>query len=59
MFQTLGLNTRRLDRLFYILAIFTAIVIPLGFALVPVAVLVGLVPAPVTQATVQWLVPAF
>lgn len=58
MFQTLGLNTRRLDRLFYILAIFTAIVIPLGFALVPVAVLTGFVPAPATQASVQWLVPA-
>jgi len=41
MFQTLGLNSRRFDGFFRGLAVFTALVIPLGFAMVPLAVLFG------------------
>ena len=41
MFQTLGLNNRDWDGFFRGLAVFVAIVIPVGFALVPIAVLFG------------------
>lgn len=41
MFQTLGLNSRRYDGFFRGLAVFVALVIPLGFATVPLAVLFG------------------
>ena len=44
MFQTLGLNNRDWDGFFRGLAWFTAIVIPVGFAAVPLAVLFGLLP---------------
>lgn len=42
MFQTLGINNRDWDGFFRGLAIFVAIVIPLGFALVPIAVQLGI-----------------
>ncbi len=42
MFQTLGFNNRNWDGFFRGLAVFVAIVIPLGFALVPFAVLFGI-----------------
>ena len=41
MFQTLGFNNRDWDGFFRGLAILVALVIPLGFAVVPLAVLVG------------------
>lgn len=41
MFQTLGLNSRRFDGFFRGLAVFVALVIPLGFATVPLAVMFG------------------
>ncbi len=41
MFQTLGFNSRRFDGLFRGLAVLTALVIPLGFATVPLAVMFG------------------
>lgn len=41
MFQTLGLNNRDWDGFFRGLAVFVAIVIPVGFATVPLAVLFG------------------
>lgn len=41
MFQTLGINNRDWDGFFRGLAIFVAIVIPVGFALVPLAVMAG------------------
>jgi succinate dehydrogenase / fumarate reductase, cytochrome b subunit len=41
MFQTLGLNNRDWDGFFRGLAIFVALVIPVGFALVPLAVMFG------------------
>jgi succinate dehydrogenase / fumarate reductase cytochrome b subunit len=41
MFQTLGLNNRDWDGFFRGLAVFVAIVIPVGFALVPLAVMLG------------------
>jgi succinate dehydrogenase / fumarate reductase cytochrome b subunit len=41
MFQTLGFNNRDWDGFFRSLAIFVAIVIPVGFAMVPLAVLFG------------------
>ena len=44
MFQTLGLNNRDWDGFFRGLAIFVAIVIPVGFALVPFAVMFGFLP---------------
>lgn len=43
MFQTLGINNRDWDGFFRGLAVFTAIVIPVGFAIVPLAVMLGLV----------------
>ncbi len=43
MFQTLGLNSHRFDGFFRGLAIFVAIVIPVGFATVPIAILFGFV----------------
>jgi succinate dehydrogenase / fumarate reductase cytochrome b subunit len=42
MFQTLGLNSRRYDTFFRWLAIFTALVVPIGFATVPLSVLFGI-----------------
>ena len=42
MFQTLGINNRDWDGFFRGLAIFVAIVIPVGFALVPIAVQFGI-----------------
>jgi succinate dehydrogenase / fumarate reductase cytochrome b subunit len=42
MFQTLGLNSRRFDGFFRGLAVFVALVVPLGFATVPLAVLFGI-----------------
>ncbi len=42
MFQTLGINNRDWDGFFRGLAIFVAIVIPVGFALVPIAVQLGI-----------------
>lgn len=42
MFQTLGLNSRRFDGFFRGLAVFTALVVPIGFATVPLAVLFGI-----------------
>ena len=42
MFQTLGLNSRRFDGFFRGLAVLLALVIPLGFATVPLAVLFGI-----------------
>ncbi|HHY54531.1 MAG TPA: succinate dehydrogenase cytochrome b subunit [Chloroflexi bacterium] len=42
MFQTLGLNSRRFDGFFRGLAVFAALVVPLGFATVPLAVLFGI-----------------
>ncbi len=42
MFQTLGLNRRRFDGFFRGLAVFAALVVPLGFATVPLAVLFGI-----------------
>lgn len=42
MFQTLGLNSQPYDRLIRGLAILLAIVVPLGFAAVPVAVQLGI-----------------
>ena len=41
MFQTLGFNSRRFDGFFRGLAVLTALVIPLGFATVPLAVMFG------------------
>ncbi|HRW47409.1 MAG: succinate dehydrogenase cytochrome b subunit [Caldilinea sp.] len=41
MFQTLGFNSRRFDGFFRGLAVFVALVIPLGFATVPLAVMFG------------------
>ena len=41
MFQTLGLNNRDWDGFFRGLAVFVAIVIPVGFAIVPLAVMFG------------------
>lgn len=41
MFQTLGFNSRRFDGFFRGLAVFVALVIPLGFAMVPLAVMFG------------------
>ena len=41
MFQTLGLNNRDWDGFFRGLAVFVAIVVPVGFAIVPLAVLFG------------------
>ena len=43
MFQTLGINNRDWDGFFRGLAVFVAIVIPVGFALVPLAVMFGIV----------------
>lgn len=42
MFQTLGLNSRRFDGFFRGLAVFVALVVPIGFATVPLAVLFGI-----------------
>jgi len=42
MFQTLGLNSRRFDGFFRGLAVFVALVVPIGFAMVPLAVLFGI-----------------
>ncbi len=42
MFQTLGLNTQRTDRLWRALAVLSAIVLFVGFAAVPIAVQLGL-----------------
>jgi succinate dehydrogenase / fumarate reductase cytochrome b subunit len=42
MFQTLGFNNRDWDGFFRGLAVLVALVIPLGFAVVPLAVLVGM-----------------
>jgi len=42
MFQTLGLNNRRFDGFFRGLAVFAALVVPIGFATVPLAVLFGI-----------------
>jgi succinate dehydrogenase / fumarate reductase cytochrome b subunit len=42
MFQTLGLNSRRFDGFFRGLAVFAALVVPIGFATVPLAVLFGI-----------------
>lgn len=42
MFQTLGLNTQRYDRIFRGLAWLLAIVVPLGFAVVPLAIQFGI-----------------
>ena len=41
MFQTLGFNSRRFDGFFRGLAVFVALVIPLGFATVPLAIMFG------------------
>lgn len=41
MFQTLGLNSRRYDGFFRGLAIFVALVVPIGFATVPLSVMFG------------------
>ena len=41
MFQTLGLNNKSYDGLLHGLALVLALVIPIGFALVPIAVIVG------------------
>ena len=41
MFQTLGFNSRRFDGFFRGLAVFVALVIPLGFATAPLAVMFG------------------
>ncbi len=43
MFQTLGLNSRRLDKYILVLAWFIAIIVPVGFALVPIAIQLGIV----------------
>lgn len=43
MFQTLGFNSRRWDSAIRGLAVFVAIVIPVGFATVPIAILFGFV----------------
>jgi succinate dehydrogenase / fumarate reductase cytochrome b subunit len=40
-FQTLGLNDRRTDRLFRVLAVASAVLLFVGFSSVPVAVLLG------------------
>lgn len=42
MFQTLGLNSRRFDGFFRGLAVFVALVVPIGFATTPLAVLFGI-----------------
>jgi succinate dehydrogenase / fumarate reductase cytochrome b subunit len=42
MFQTLGLNSRRFDGFFRGLAVLVALVVPIGFATVPLAVLFGI-----------------
>ncbi|HAJ36014.1 MAG TPA: succinate dehydrogenase [Chloroflexi bacterium] len=42
MFQTLGLNSRRYDGFFRGLAVFAALVVPIGFATVPLSVLFGI-----------------
>jgi succinate dehydrogenase / fumarate reductase cytochrome b subunit len=42
MFQTLGLNSRRFDGFLRGLAVFVALVVPIGFATVPLAVLFGI-----------------
>ena len=41
MFQTLGLNNRNWDGFFRGLAVIVAIVVPIGFITVPVAVMLG------------------
>ena len=43
MFQTLGLNNRDWDGFFRGLAVIVAIVIPVGFVTVPIAVMLGFV----------------
>ncbi len=42
MFQTMGLNNKTYSHMLKILALILAIVIPIGFATVPVAVMIGL-----------------
>ena len=46
MFQTLGINNRDWDGFFRGLAVFVAIVIPLGFFTVPLAVMFGILKLP-------------
>jgi succinate dehydrogenase / fumarate reductase cytochrome b subunit len=43
MFQTLGINDHNWDRIFRALAWFLAIVVPVGFAAVPIAIQLGII----------------
>ena len=44
MFQTLGINTKRTTPMLRMVALVLAVLVPLGFASVPVSVLLGIVP---------------
>ena len=43
MFQTLGLNNKTYTKMIQALALIVAIVVPVGFAIVPISVMIGLV----------------